>query len=63
MWKCLKLFKIFYPDNLKVVMPNVNFDSNYAIQFSVRITAGRPEVGIFHLSDRLVATNVLPEQL
>ena len=40
-------------------MPNVTFDSNTV--FGARDS--QPEFGIFHLSDRSVATNMLPEQL
>ena len=46
-------------------MPNVNvtFDSNNKLQFSVRVTAGWRGRKLVYLSDRLVASSMLPEQL
>ena len=51
MWKCLKLLRFSIQTTEKLFMPNVTFDSN---KFSVRVTAGRPEVGIFVRSARNV---------
>ena len=62
MWKCLKLLRLSIQTTEKLFMPNVTFDSKYVV-FGARDI--RPEVSrpIFHLSDWLVATSMLPEQL